>query len=197
MFILYYMNNIIDNPTVKLKTYSFYINNKNDKRIFDYMTSVSKNIYNCTLYCYKVYKQFEDNIYKDLYDDIIKNKYVDKLEDVIKKNKTKKTENKKTKIKNKDNTGKREKKDSVIIEIEEKLYTIYDYYYNFYSLNKNIIDSNNKIIFKFIIEDIKHNNFIIDKFNILKLFDDYKSYIIKMDNIVFNSSNEKLRKLVL
>jgi len=186
------MSNIIENPKVKLKTYTFYINNKNDKRIFDYMTSVSKNIYNCTLYCYKVYKQFEDNIYKDLYDHIIKNKYVDKLEDVIKKNKTKKTENKKTKIKNKDNTGKRNKKDCVIIDIEEKLYTIYDYYYNFYSLNKNIIDSNNKIIFKFIIEDIKQNNFIIDKYNIVKLYDDYKSNIIKMDNIVFNSSNEIL-----
>ena len=38
------MSNIIDNPKVKLKTYSFYINNKNDKRIFDYMTSISKNI---------------------------------------------------------------------------------------------------------------------------------------------------------
>ena len=67
------MSNIIDNPKVKLKTYSFYINNKNDNRIFDLMTSISKNIYNCPLYCYKVYKQFEDNIYKDLYDDIIKN----------------------------------------------------------------------------------------------------------------------------
>jgi hypothetical protein len=55
MFILYYMNNIIDNPKIKLKTYTFYINNKNDKRIFDYMTSISKNIYNCTLYCYKVW----------------------------------------------------------------------------------------------------------------------------------------------
>ena len=56
------------------------------------MTSISKNIYNCTLYCYKVYKQFEDNIYKDLYDDIIKNKYVEKLGDVINKNKIKKTD---------------------------------------------------------------------------------------------------------
>ena len=51
------MNNIIDTSKVKLKTYSFYINNKNDKKIFDYMTSISKYIYNCTLYCYKVYKR--------------------------------------------------------------------------------------------------------------------------------------------
>ena len=111
------MSNIIENSKVKLKTYTFYIN---DKRIFDYMTTISKNIYNRTLYCYKVYKQFEDNIYKDLYDDIIKN------------NKGKIY----NKVKNKDNTGKREKKDNIIIQIEEKLYKIYNDYYNLYSLNK-------------------------------------------------------------
>ena len=186
------MSNIIEKPTVKLKTYTFCIHNKNDKRILDYMTSISKNIYNCTLYCYKVYKQFEDNIYKDLYDDIIKNKYVEKLGDVINKNKIKKTENKGTKIKNKNNTGKRDKKDNIIIQIEEKLYKIYDNYYNLYSLNKKNIDDNNKIIFKFIIEDIKQNSIIIDKFNILKLFDDYKHKIINLNNILFNSNNEKL-----
>ena len=156
------------------------------------MTSISKNIYNCTLYCYKVYKQFEDNIYKDLYDDIIKNKYVEKLGDVINKNKIKKTENKGTKIKNKNNTGKRDKKDNIIIQIEEKLYKIYDNYYNLYSLNKKNIDDNNKIIFKFIIEDIKQNSIIINKFNIFKLFEDYKHKIINLDNILFNSNNEKL-----
>jgi hypothetical protein len=138
---------------------------------FDYMTTISKNIYNCTLYCYKVYKQFEDNIYQDLYNDIIKNKYVDTLGDVI-KNKVKVT----TKIKNKDNTGKRDKKDKVIIKIEQKLYEIYDMYYNFYTLNKKIIDNNNKIIFKFIIDNI----------------DDYKNKIIKFNDIIFNDNNEKL-----
>jgi hypothetical protein len=149
------------------------------------MTSISKNIYNCTLYCYKVYKQFEDNIYQDLYNDIIKNKYVDTLGDVINKNKNKVT----TKIKNKDNTGKRDKKDNVIITIEKKLYEIYDMYYNFYTLNKKIIDNNNKIIFKFIIDDIKQSNIVIDKYNIITLFDDYKNKIIivKYNIIKFNN----------
>jgi hypothetical protein len=156
------------------------------------MTSISKNIYNCTLFCYKVYKQFENNIYKDLHDDIVKNKYVEKLGDVINKNKIKKTNNKDTKIKNKNNTGKRDKKDNIIIQIEEKLYKIYDNYYNLYSLNKKYIDDNNKIIFKFIIEDIKQNSIIIDKFNIFKLFEDYKHKIINLDNILFDSNNEKL-----
>ena len=134
---------MIENPKVKLKTYTFYHENKNDKKIFDYMTTISKNIYNCTLYCYKVYKQFEDNIYKDVYNDIINKKYVNKLTEVIKKNKEKPKQTKK--IKNKDNTGKRKKKDDIIKKIEENLYNVYDNYYDFYSLNKNIIDNNNKM----------------------------------------------------
>jgi hypothetical protein len=34
IFLLYYMSNIIETPKVKLKTYTFNINNKNDNRIF-------------------------------------------------------------------------------------------------------------------------------------------------------------------
>ena len=79
------MSIIDDKPKIKIKTYTFYSKNKFDNKIFDYMSTISKNIYNCTLYCYKVYKQFEDDIYKELYDDIIKNNYIDKLTDVIKK----------------------------------------------------------------------------------------------------------------
>ena len=177
-------------PKVKLKTYAFYHENKNDKKIFDYMTTVSKNIYNCTLYCYKVYKQFEDNIYKDVYIDIINKKYVNKLTKVIKKNKEKPKQTKK--IKNKDKTGKREKKDDIIKKIEENLYNVYDNYYDFYSLNKNIIDNNNKIIYKNIIEDIKANNIVIDKFNVISLFDHYKNKIVKIPTILFNKDNEKI-----
>ena len=88
------MADIIIKPNVKLKTYSFYCKNKNDNIILDYMTSISKNIYNCTLYCYKVYKQFEDNIYEDLYNEIIEHKYVDQLENVIKNNKLEKIKTK-------------------------------------------------------------------------------------------------------
>ena len=113
------MSDIDEKPKTKIKTYAFYSKNKYDNKIFDYMTSISKNIYNCTLYCYKVYKQFEDDIYKELYDDIIKNNYIDKLTNVIKKKKLEPTETKK--IKNKDKTGKKEKKDITIIKIEEKL----------------------------------------------------------------------------
>ena len=184
----------IEKNNFKLKSYVFCHTNKNDKKIFDYMTTISKNIYNCTLYCYKVYKQFEDNIYKDLYDDIIENKYVDKLLDIIKINKLKKQTKQTKKIKNKDKTGKREKKDNIIIKIEEKLYKIYDHYYDYYSLNKNIIDNNNKIIYKTIIEDIKENHITIDKTNVNNLFDYYKSKIINISNISFNKNNEKIVK---
>lgn len=174
-------------PNTKIKTFSFFNKNKNDNKVFDYMTSISKNIYNSTLYCYKVYKQFENNIYKELYDDIIKNKYIDKLADAINK---KKNESKKNKIKNKDRTGKRDKKDVIIVKIEDKLYKIYDYYYEIYSKNKKIIDNNNNLIYKYIIEDVKSNDIIIDKNNITELFKKYKDAVIKLDNIIFNVNNE-------
>ena len=182
---------IIDGkPKIKIKTYAFYSKNKFDNKIFDYMTTISKNIYNCTLYCYKVYKQFEDDIYKELYDDIIKNNYIDKLTDV---NKKKQLEEKpKKKIKNKDKTGKKEKKNIIIDKIEEKLYNIYDKYYDLYSLNKMTIDNNNKFIYKFIIEDIKTTNIIIDKNNIINLFEKYKKEIMKLNNIIFDVNNENI-----
>lgn len=189
------MSNIDEKPKTKIKTYTFYSKNKYDNKIFDYMTSISKNIYNCTLYCYKVYKQFEDDIYKDLYDYIIENNYIDNLVDVIKKNKLKIEETSikgKKKIKNKDKTGKRENKDDLIVTIEEKLYKIYDYYYELYSLNKNTIDNNNKIIYKFIIEDVKSSNIILDKNNINSLFVKYKNEVLKLNGIIFNVKNEKI-----
>jgi IS605 OrfB family transposase len=182
------MSNIDNKPKTKIKTYAFYNKNKHDNKIFDYMTTISKNIYNCTLYCYKVYKQFEDNIYKELYDDIIKHKYIDKLTDVIKQKQPKS----KSKIKNKDKIGKKDKKDITIIKIEEKLYNIYDNYYNLYSLNKNAIDNNNQIIYKYIIENIKVENIIIDKNNINNLFNKYKIEVIKLNNIINDSNNENI-----
>jgi hypothetical protein len=37
------------------------------------MTTISKNIYNCTLFVYKIYKIYQNDIYKEVYDFIIKN----------------------------------------------------------------------------------------------------------------------------
>ena len=159
-------NNIV------LKTYSFYHKNKNDNKILNLMTQISKNIYNCTLYCYKIYRQFENNIYKDLLKYINTNKLSDYLNFDINKNE--------------------KKKDNFIKEIEEKLYEIYDEYYKFYSLNKNFLDNNNKIIYTYIINDLINKKIVIDKTNIFNLFNIYKNEIIKNENIIFNKQNENL-----
>ena len=42
---------------------------------------------------------------------------------------------------------------------------MYDKYYKFYVNNKKIIDSNNKVIYKYIINDIKTNNIIVSNNN--------------------------------
>jgi hypothetical protein len=185
------VENININSSIQLKTYTLIHKNKNDNNVFDYMSSVSKNIYNSTLYCFKVYKQFENNIYEDLHKYIIKNKYVDKLKTVIDTNKKKVLPEKK--IKNKDKKGNKVvKKVDNLIKLEDKLYEIYDEYYNFYGKNKKIIDNNNNIIYKYIIEDIKNNNVLITKNNITNLVNNYKLKIIKLDNISFNNNNELL-----
>ena len=185
------VENININSSIQLKTFTLIHKNKNDNNVFDYMSSISKNIYNSTLYCYKIYRQFENNIYKDLHKYIIKNKYVDKLKTVIDINKKKVLLEKK--IKNKDKKGiKVVKKVNNLVKLEDKLYEIYDEYYNFYGKNKKIIDNNNNIIYKYIIEDIKNNNVLITKNNITNLVNDYKLKIIKLDNISFNNNNELL-----
>ena len=35
-------------PNVKLKTFTYYIKQKKQKNILDWMTKISKNIFNCT-----------------------------------------------------------------------------------------------------------------------------------------------------
>lgn len=60
-------------PTVKLKTYTYYIKNKNNKSILNWMTDISKNIYNTTIFIYKIYQIYQNEIYKDVYEYIIKN----------------------------------------------------------------------------------------------------------------------------
>lgn len=185
------VENINSKSNIQLKTFSLIHKNKNDNNIFDYMSSVSKNIYNSTLYCFKVYKQFENNIYEELHKYIIEDNYVDKLKKVIDINKKKILPEKK--IKNKDKKGKKiEKKVNDLVILEDKLYAIYDEYYNFYGKNKKIIDNNNNIIYKYIIEDVKNNNILITKNNITDLVNNYKLKIIKFENIIFNNDNELL-----
>ena len=59
-----------------LKTYIFYIKDPKKNKIFLDMTKISKNVYNSSLYIYKIYKIYKSSIFEDLYNEIkkIKNK---------------------------------------------------------------------------------------------------------------------------
>ena len=60
-------------PNIKLKTYSYYIKQNKQFNILNWMTDISKNIYNNTLFIYKVYNIYQNNIYNDVYNFIIAN----------------------------------------------------------------------------------------------------------------------------
>ncbi len=90
-------------PNVKLKTFTYYIKQQKQKKILEWMTKISKNIYNSTLFVYKVYQIYQSDIYKELYDYIIKNnidkKFINKPKEEVK---DKKKYDKKAKKENKD-----------------------------------------------------------------------------------------------
>jgi len=146
------------------------------------MTSISKNIYNSTLFIYKIYKIYQNDIYKELHDYIIKNNLHLKFINIIKLNK-------KEHIKY-DKKAKKEKKDNDIIKIEEQFYLLYDKYYKLYIKNKKYIDSNNQIIYKYIIKDINDNNIIISNSNYQLLINKYLIKVCNLENIIFNDNNK-------
>jgi len=173
-------------PTVKIKTMTYYIKNNITKQILDWMTKISKNIYNTTLFIYKVYKIYQNDIYKNVYDYIIeKNLHINFI------NSPKKNKKDKKHIKY-DKTAKKEEKHPDLVKIETFFYGVFDIYYKSYIKNKLIVDSNNKIIFKYIINDINKNNIVISNINYKQLIDKYLDNVIKLDNVNYNKSNKSI-----
>ena len=58
------------NSNVKLKTITMFVNNKGNHRIFNYMTKISKNIYNSTIYCATIYMKYKHAIFKEIHNQI-------------------------------------------------------------------------------------------------------------------------------
>jgi len=150
------------------------------------MNKISKNVYNTTLFIYKIYKIYQNDIYKELYDYIIKNNLHTYFLTLPKKNKNKKKE------KNKDEKNEKTKKikHTDLIKIENHFYQLFDKYYKFYIKNKTIIESNNKIIYKYIIKDITDNNIIVSNINYNQLIDKYLNKVIELENIIFDDANK-------
>ena len=171
-------------PNIKLKTYSYYIKQNKQFNILNWMTDISKNIYNNTLFIYKVYNIYQNNIYNDVYNFIIANnlhlKYI-KVDNIDNHNYVK--YNKK---------AKKIKKTDDIILITDYFYSMFDKYYKFYVNNKKNIDSNNQIIYKYIINDIKNNDIIISNNNYNEIIIKYINEVIELKDIIFNNDNKNI-----
>lgn len=148
-------------PNVKLKTIQFIIDKKYNK-IFDEMSYISKNIYNCCIYSNNIFTLFKNNVYKEMYDffSIINNTSIPKKRYIMK-------------IKN--NTD-------IIVD---KLKVYYDIYTN----NLQLIKTNNTIIYEYIKNKINANNIILNSYNIKQF---YKETTKELNNKVsYNVSNKE------
>jgi hypothetical protein len=67
---------------------------------------------------------------------------------------------------------------------------MFDKYYKFYVNNKKNIDSNNQIIYKHIITDIKNNNIIISNNNYNDIINKYINEVMKLNNVIFDINNK-------
>ena len=57
---------------VKLKTLTMEVNDSEKHRIFNYLTKISKNVYNATIFCILVYNKYKQAIFKEIFE-LIKN----------------------------------------------------------------------------------------------------------------------------
>ena len=113
----------IEKPNVKLKTIQI-IANKSNNKIFDHMTTISKNIYNSCVFSFNIFKLFKKQIYDDFFMNI-KN-IMNSKTDFFNKNKL------------------------IYDTYDQEFIKIYNKYYKTYIESKEHIIKNNKIIFDFI-----------------------------------------------
>lgn len=110
-----------------------------DNRILTFMTTISKNIYNCSVYCGQVYDTYSNYIFNDL------NKYViDNISNL-------------THITNSKLLIDDEYINNIREKIHTELYNIIGKYHSIYSKNKFIMTTNNNIIRKFLYSQNKIN----------------------------------------
>jgi len=147
-------------PKVKLKTIQFVINNKHNN-IFDDMTTISKNIFNCCVYSNNIFYLFKNKAYQHLYIFL----------KAIKKSELKKS-HKKILI-NTDNTN------LLLLKLKE--------YYDFYNDNHQIMISNNKIIYDYI--KSKAANIILTSTNIKQFYETTINELVQL--VTFNETNKE------
>ncbi len=159
-----------DNNTFITKTlvvnYKF---SKSELEIIKFMSKVSKNIYNITIFCYSVFCKYREDIYEELY------RYIDSLNIDIKKS-----------------------TDKYIELVEQKLQHIFENKYNTFVSIKNNIENNNKIIYQYIINKIKNENILLNNNNYYDFKNNITNDLLKNREIKFdNNNNDELFYLII
>ena len=145
---------------VKLKTLTMLVTNNDHKKIFDHMTAISKNIYNCTIYCTTIFYEYKQQIFKEIFKTININDF-----DL--------TDNEKNIIR---------------IISQKQFYSLYGAKYDYYSIMKPIANANNKIIYQFIKNILKTINLINNNYEIIREIVIHN--ILKDKNIIYNDTNK-------
>lgn len=154
-------NGTNNKPSVKLRSNHFVSPNKY-KKIFNEMTKISKNIYNCCVYSYNIFIIYKNEIYKDYYNMIKRNKK--QINNDILFN-------------------------DIWTEYGDMFFaSIFNTYHNIYTQNKEIINKNNILIFSFIKD--KLNNIVLNSSNIDNYKNEiYKELSTKIE---YNEINKKI-----
>lgn len=133
-------------PTVKLKTIQFILDNKYNK-IFNEMTTISKNIFNCCIFANNIFTIFKNKVFEEMY-----------IFFTTVNNSELTETNKQYIIKLKNNTK--------IIASKFKVY------YDIYTKNLELTKTNNNTIYEYIKNKITVNNIILNSSNIEQFYYD-------------------------
>lgn len=55
----------------KIRTTTIYVKNKDYCNIFNYITKISKNVYNSAIYCITIFNKYSNNIFEQIFKDEI------------------------------------------------------------------------------------------------------------------------------
>ena len=157
--------------TVKLKTIKI-ISHNNFKNVFDIMTSISKNIYNCCVFTNNIFYIYQNIVYKEIYDYLFDN-----------------TNSKLT------NEQKQYINDKNYMPL---IISIFKGYYDMYSNNFQLMKDNNDLIYKHIKDKINKDNIILNNLNINTIrktvIDELKyiNYTLENKQIVFDDIIDRI-----
>ena len=151
----------------KYKTFTFFIKDDDvvKNKIFDIMCNDSRSIYNRTLFCYNIYKYFENEIFDFVYLKVTNN---EKLLKSLKKRESSSTHD----------------------VVNGYIDIIFNEKYKFYAKHYNLFKKNNTIIYSFIKETLKDT--IIDNFNYDDTKEKIIKKIIAKKLVDFDSDNKDL-----